>query len=143
MRRPESRALTRRLQDLITSYPGRTVVCEATQKPQEWGDPAVCGGAFAFGYTQHFVGAGSSPAIADRNLYTIGTAGLAAFGPPPPRADVNTDGTIDLEDLYAWHRGQGQRDVDGNGSITDADRAALEAELRRDEFADMAAGRLP
>ena len=54
---PESRALTRRMQDEITAYPGRTVVCEATQKPQDWGDPAVCGGAFAFGYVHHFIGA--------------------------------------------------------------------------------------
>jgi alpha-amylase len=33
------------------------VVCEATAKPQDYGDPALCGGAFAFGYTHHFVGA--------------------------------------------------------------------------------------
>ena len=31
----------------------------------------------------HFVGAGSSPAYANGNLYTIGDAGLYAFGPPP------------------------------------------------------------
>ena len=54
---PESRALTKRLQDLIKSYPNRFVVCEATAEPQAYGDPAVCGGAFAFGYVQHFVGA--------------------------------------------------------------------------------------
>lgn len=54
---PESRALTREIADLIRSYPGRTVVCEATAAPLAWGDPAVCGGAFAFGYVQHFVGA--------------------------------------------------------------------------------------
>jgi alpha-amylase len=33
------------------------VVCEATAKPQDYGDPALCGGAFAFGYVHHFVGA--------------------------------------------------------------------------------------
>jgi glycosidase len=54
---PESRALTKRLADLIRSYPDRYVVCEATARPQDWGDPAVCGGAFAFGYVHHFVGA--------------------------------------------------------------------------------------
>ncbi|MFM7507038.1 MAG: alpha-amylase family glycosyl hydrolase [Rubrivivax sp.] len=50
---PESRAFTKRLQDLIKTYPQRYVVCEATAKPDEWGDPAVCGGAFAFGYVHH------------------------------------------------------------------------------------------
>jgi glycosidase len=54
---PESRVLTKRLQDLIKSYPQRYVVCEATANPQAYGDDAVCGGAFAFGYVQHFVGA--------------------------------------------------------------------------------------
>jgi glycosidase len=52
---PESRRLTRRLQDLIRAYPRRAVVCEATASPQDWGDPEVCGGAFAFGYVHHFV----------------------------------------------------------------------------------------
>ena len=54
---PESRALTKRLQDLILAYPSRYVVCEATAEPQAYGDPAVCGGAFAFGYAHHFIGA--------------------------------------------------------------------------------------
>lgn len=45
---PESRALTKRFQDLIKSYPGRYVVCEATAEPIAYGDPALCGGAFAF-----------------------------------------------------------------------------------------------
>jgi alpha-amylase len=52
---PPSRVLTRQLQDLIKSYPQRYVVCEATAKPQDYGDPAVCGGAFAFGQVQHYV----------------------------------------------------------------------------------------
>jgi alpha-amylase len=52
---PESRALTKRLQDLILAYPNRYVVCEATAEPQAYGDPAVCGGAFAFGYAHHFI----------------------------------------------------------------------------------------
>ncbi|WP_374567139.1 alpha-amylase family glycosyl hydrolase [Ideonella sp.] len=52
---PESRRLTKQLQDLIKQYPQRYVVCEATAEPAAYGDPAVCGGAFAFGYTQHFV----------------------------------------------------------------------------------------
>ncbi len=52
---PESRAITKQLQDLIRSYRHRTVVCEATAEPQAYGDPAICGGAFAFGYVHHFV----------------------------------------------------------------------------------------
>jgi alpha-amylase len=52
---PESRVLTRRFQDLIKSYPKRYVVCEATAEPQIYGDPAVCGGAFAFGFVHHHI----------------------------------------------------------------------------------------
>ena len=52
---PESRALTREVADLVRRYPHRYVVCEATAKPDEWADPKVCGGAFAFGYVHHFV----------------------------------------------------------------------------------------
>jgi glycosidase len=68
---PESRALTKRLQDLITAYPRRYVVCEATARPQEWGDPAVCGGAFAFGYVHHYAGAamGKAESVAELARY--------------------------------------------------------------------------
>jgi alpha-amylase len=52
---PQSRVLTKQLQDLIKSYPQRYVVCEATAKPQDYGDPSVCGGAFAFGQVHHYV----------------------------------------------------------------------------------------
>ncbi|MFT7773164.1 alpha-amylase family glycosyl hydrolase [Roseateles sp.] len=45
---PESRVLTKRFRDLIKSYPGRYVVCEATAEPIAYGDPELCGGAFAF-----------------------------------------------------------------------------------------------
>ncbi len=65
---PESRAITKQLQDLITGYRHRTVVCEATAEPQAYGDPAVCGGAFAFGYTQHFVRAAKGDETSVRAL---------------------------------------------------------------------------
>ena len=52
---PQSRALTKQMQDLILSYPQRYVVCEATAEPQQYGDPQVCGGAFAFGHVHHYV----------------------------------------------------------------------------------------
>lgn len=54
---PASRALTKQLQDLIKGYAHRYVVCEATAEPQQYGDPAVCGGAFAFGHVHHYVDA--------------------------------------------------------------------------------------
>ena len=83
----------------------------------------------------------STPAIADSNLYTIGAAGLFAFGPPPPNFDVNADQKVDVDDLYAWDQGMGLRDVNLDGSITSADALALEAELRRGEIEDMKGGR--
>jgi alpha-amylase len=52
---PQSRAITKRLQDEIKAYQHRYVVCEATAEPQQYGDPAVCGGAFAFGHVQHYI----------------------------------------------------------------------------------------
>lgn len=80
-----------------------------------------------------FDGAGSSPAIVQRSLYTIGPAGVHAFG-LPFLLDVNGDGSIDIEDLYDWHADVGDRDVDRDGVVNNADRRALEAELRRDEL---------
>lgn len=76
---------------------------------------------------------GSSPALPGDNLYTISSAGLLAFGPPPPLADVNQDLRIDIDDLYAWEQGGGARDVNRDGVINDADRTALEREVRRGE----------
>lgn len=80
-----------------------------------------------------FIGAGSAPAIADGNLYTIGAAGLYSFGPAPFQYDVNSNGLVDIEDLYAWEQGVGARDVDLDGVVNQSDRSLLEAELRRCE----------
>ncbi len=68
---PESRALTQRLQDTTLAYPNRYVVCEATAEPQAYGDPAVCGGAFAFGYQHHYIGAakGQAESVAELARY--------------------------------------------------------------------------
>ena len=65
---PQSRVLTKQLQDEIKRYPRRYVVCEATAKPLDYGDPALCGGAFAFGYVQHFVGAAKGSAESVQKL---------------------------------------------------------------------------
>lgn len=77
---------------------------------------------------------GSSPAVADGNVYSIGSGGLRAFGVRTPAADVSGDGVVDIEDLYWWTQGRGARDVDGSGVIDEADRAALEQRVRRGEL---------
>ncbi|MGZ7222913.1 hypothetical protein ACXWPH_09955, partial [Streptococcus pyogenes] len=61
---PESRALTKRFQDLIKSYPGRYVVCEATAEPIAYGDPALCGGAFAYNQNYELMKAAKGDAAA-------------------------------------------------------------------------------
>ncbi len=52
---PESRVLTKQFQDLVKSYPGRYVVCEATAEPIAYGNPDLCGGAFAFNLNYEMV----------------------------------------------------------------------------------------
>lgn len=121
------------------------------------GEPVVAGGLFA-GYGRlravdlsvgigepgwvldAYEGAGASPAIVGRTLYTVGPAGLVAFG-LPERLDVNGDGRVEVEDLIAWARGEGARDVDRDGAVTDADRRMLEGFLRRYEDEDRRGGR--
>lgn len=80
---------------------------------------------------------GSSPAMLGSAIYSIGPTGLAALGPPPPRPDVAPNARVDLDDLYAWERGQGFRDVDRSGVVDLADRAVLLTELRRNEARGM------
>ncbi len=46
---PESRALTKHFYKLISSYPNRFTVCEATAEPAAYSSEDVCGSAFAFG----------------------------------------------------------------------------------------------
>ena len=53
--------------------------------------------------------------------------------------DVNNDGQVTVEDLYAWHLSPS--DVDGNGVVNNDDRAALLYELRRLEIETTTAGR--
>ena len=52
---PESRSLTGELRALITAYPQRHVVCEATAKPQVYAAADICGSAFAFGLERNIV----------------------------------------------------------------------------------------
>lgn len=90
---------------------------------------------------QHTTRAGSSPAMLGAGVYSFGPEGLAAIGPPPPRPDINADGRVDIEDLYAWTQTQGDQDIDRNGIVDHADRAFLLFELRRNERRDASAGR--
>jgi alpha-amylase len=52
---PESRRITGELHALITAYPQRHVVCEATANPQVYAAPDICGSAFAFGLERNIV----------------------------------------------------------------------------------------
>ncbi|NCT83391.1 MAG: DUF3459 domain-containing protein [Comamonadaceae bacterium] len=65
---PESRALTKHFQDLIKSYPGRYVVCEATAQPVDYGRPELCGGAFAFNQNYELMKAAQGDAEAVRRV---------------------------------------------------------------------------
>jgi glycosidase len=79
---PESRALTKQLQDLIKGYEHRTVVCEATAEPKAYGDPAVCGGAFAFGLERQIVAAArgdTAAAQAVAGYYRQASPTMASF----------------------------------------------------------------
>lgn len=79
---PASRQLTKQLQDLIKGYEARTVVCEATAAPADYGDPAVCGGAFAFGYVQHYIKAALGDAASVQKVathYLTARATMASF----------------------------------------------------------------
>jgi outer membrane protein assembly factor BamB len=88
-----------------------------------------------------YTGAGSTPALADKNLYSFGPTGLFAFGPTPPRGDVNGDGAVDAEDIHAWGASQGERDVDYNGIIDDADLELLNELVRSEETMGATHGR--
>lgn len=88
-----------------------------------------------------YLGAGSNPALAERNLYTIGQAGLFAFGPTPARLDVDDDKHPTIDDLLAWEQGEGLLDVDRNSVTNQSDRQALREGLRLREPSDMAFGR--
>lgn len=90
---------------------------------------------------QQFSGVGGSPAIVGGSLYAVGVIGLAAFGPTPSDLDVNQSGTIDVNDLYAWERGEGLRDIDRDGVVDARDKALLVSTLRGGETAALKGGR--
>lgn len=79
-----------------------------------------------------FTGAGSTPAASWEGCLSLGPPGLHAFGPVRDD-DVNGDGRVDAEDLYAWVQGLGERDVDGDGDADGRDRELLAGGLARQE----------
>lgn len=79
--------------------------------------------------------AGGTPALAGANLYSVGDAGLVAFGPRPTNADVDGDGAVSIEDVYAWDQGRGERDVDGDGAVSPMDKDMLIEEVRGEDEA--------
>jgi outer membrane protein assembly factor BamB len=80
----------------------------------------------------HYAGAGSSPAYANGNIYTIGADGLHAFG---PLGDINGDGTVTGADRVLLNRRLAGLDVgglpdkvfdlNGDGVVNEADRTLL------------------
>ncbi len=82
---------------------------------------------------EHFADAGTNPVIAGGRLLVVGDAGLFAFELPDLHYDINEDGRIDIDDLYAFEQGAGNLDVDGDGVVSAMDRARLIAFLRRTE----------
>lgn len=81
--------------------------------------------------------AGSTPAILGGGVYSVGVGGLTALGPPPPRADLDGDGRVTIDDLVAWEQTPALRDLDRDGISTPADRAMLFFELRRNEHRNL------
>ena len=79
---PESRTLTRQLQEMVKAYPKRYTVCEATASPEVYGRSDVCGAAFAFGLTPHLVQAPKGDAAAVQALadyWKTAPPGMATF----------------------------------------------------------------
>lgn len=79
---PESRRITGDLRALITSYPQRHVVCEATANPQVYAAADICGSAFAFGLEHNLVKAAKGDKKAIRyvaNYFTTAPQTMAAF----------------------------------------------------------------
>ncbi|RVT87620.1 alpha-amylase family glycosyl hydrolase [Inhella crocodyli] len=70
---PESRQLTKRFYDLISSYPQRYTVCEATAEPAAYSSESVCGSAFAFGLERAIMDAlkGEKPDAVQQNVQKI------------------------------------------------------------------------
>lgn len=79
---PASRRVTGALRSLITSYPQRHVVCEATANPKAYAAADICGSAFAFGLERNIVNAAKGDAKAIRyvaDYFTTAPQSMATF----------------------------------------------------------------
>lgn len=79
---PKSRQITGDLRKLITAYPQRQVVCEATANPQVYAAPEICGSAFAFGLERNIVNAAKGDRKAIRyvaDYFTTAPQTMATF----------------------------------------------------------------
>ncbi|MES2584786.1 MAG: alpha-amylase family glycosyl hydrolase [Pseudomonadota bacterium] len=79
---PESRRITADLRTLITAYPQRHVVCEATANPQAYAAADICGSAFAFGLERNIVNAAKGDPKAIRyvaDYFTTAPQTMATF----------------------------------------------------------------
>jgi hypothetical protein len=103
-------------------------------------DPAQLPGSSAFWLGSAIAQAGGSPALAGSNIYSVGSAGLSAFGPRPSELDRNNDGHRGVDDLYAWESGS-TIDLDGDGIISQSDAHALRRATRWSEAPAMIGGR--
>lgn len=81
--------------------------------------------------------AGGSVALAGLNLYSIGNAGLCAFGPSWTNADIHPNLNVSPDDVYLWElnwlSNSGPRDVNGDGQFSQSDRDTLLDWIRSDE----------
>ncbi len=83
---------------------------------------------------------GATACVLGGGVYSIGPAGLVAFGAAPPRGDLSGDLVISVEDLYHFEQLPAAavlRDIDRSGAASDADREMLTREVRRDELRSM------
>jgi len=88
------------------------------------------------------MGAGETyPRIATKEAFGLPDPSLSIEYVALPRFDVNADTRVDVDDLYTWHHGTGNRDVDQSGAVDGADVAALKCQLRSLEHATLLASR--
>jgi outer membrane protein assembly factor BamB len=88
---------------------------------------------------ESFPGAGGTPAVAGNATYSIGINGLVGFVNAPPSFDVDSDGLVTTDDLYAWYADP--TDINADGAIDSDDRKLLIYRLRKHEQLDMQGGR--
>ncbi len=104
---PESRALTKRFQDLIKTYPRRYVVCEATAKPEEWAADAVCGSSFAFGLQYdiiHAVKGDRAPSADGKDKGKTRAEAIQGIADYLPKVSPNMATFLHNHDIFAGRR---------------------------------------